>query len=167
MKNNEEYTSYTEMTSNYDVDNITLRQNQAVRYSSNSKIQDISSLVQANSAIINKTLDLASQITDVYAESQRLNAKVEMVKEWSKVEIAKTAAKYLTTKDIIEKTFSERSQVLGKHYRVLEEGLQSGDKDLILAAMHEISSIVTTSPLADIQNFIKRFEDKSVTLLDF
>ena len=37
---------------------------------------DMLAMVQANREVITQGLDLAAQITDVYAESQRLNAKV-------------------------------------------------------------------------------------------
>lgn len=131
------------------------------------RVEAISCLVSQNMEVVNKVVDLASQVTDVYAESQRLTAAVEIERERSKVELAKTAAKFMLTKQIIEEKFSERRQALSAHYTVLEKAIESNDKDLIINAMHQISSIVVTSPLADIQDFIRAFEDKSQPLLDF
>lgn len=135
--------------------------------SSLERTENILLLARENAENINKALDVASQITDVYAESQRLNAQVAIVQEMSKVEMAKVAAKYMATKDVIEKTFAERHGALSQHYKALDHALENGDRELILAAMHQISAIVTTSPLNDIQEFVKRFNDTSTPLLDF
>ncbi len=129
--------------------------------------QNILTLVKANEQVVMQGLDLASQVTDVYAESQRLNAQVKMTEQWSQVEMAKTAAKFYATKELIERTFGERHEALSAHYRALDHALACGDRDLIVAAMHQISTIVTSSPLADFQTFVARFNDKSQPLLDF
>ncbi len=129
--------------------------------------QNILTLVKANEQVVMQGLDLASQVTDVYAESQRLNAQVKMTEQWSQVEMAKTAAKFYATKELIERTFGERHEALSAHYRALDHALACGDRDLIVAAMHQISTIVTSSPLADFQTFVARFSDKSQPLLDF
>ena len=128
---------------------------------------DMLAMVQANREVITQGLDLAAQITDVYAESQRLNAKVEMVSQWSQVEMAKTAAKFYATREIMERVFDERHEALSAHYRTLDHALASGDRELIVAAMQQISSVVTSSPLEDIELFTKQFNDPSVNLLDF
>lgn len=129
--------------------------------------QNILTLVKANEQVVMQGLDLASQVTDVYAESQRLNAQVKMTEQWSQVEMAKTAAKFYATKELIERTFGERHEALSAHYRALDHALACGDRDLIVAAMHQISTIVTSSPLADFQTFVERFNDKTQPLLDF
>lgn len=124
-------------------------------------------IMKSNADLMNKAMNLASQMTEVYAESQRLAAKVECVKEYTKLELAKCAAKFQLAKGIIENTFSERRSTLQKFYDVLDMAIQKDDANMIISAMHEIGSVVVTSPLADIQNFIKSFEDTSQPLLDF
>lgn len=132
-----------------------------------SRTESLLAQVQANEVIISQGLDVANRVADVYAESQRLNAQVEMAREWSKVQVAKTAAKFYATKEIIERTFGERHEALSAHYRALDHAIEVGDRNLIVAAMHQIGTIVTSSPLADIQAFTARFEDTSMPLLDF
>ena len=129
--------------------------------------ENILGLVKENADIISKTLDLAGQITDVYAESQRLNAQVAIASEMSKVELAKIASKYMVTRDLIEKTFAERGCALSYLYATLDHALERGDNELILASMNKIGAIVTSSPLADIQEFTRKFNDTNVPLLDF
>lgn len=143
---------------------------QILRGEENSKveyIQSLSTAISTNAEVISKTIDLASQITDVYAESQRLNAQVEITRERNKLEIARITAKFLTTKQLIEETFRERHLALNASYEVLQKGMNDNNVDLILAAMREIGAVVISSPLNDLKEFAKAFNDKSQPLLDF
>lgn len=124
-------------------------------------------LVTANQQLVDKALDLGKQVVDVYAESQRLNAKVAVVQEMSKIELAKIAAKFKNTQTIIEKTFEERGMALSAQYKALDYAIEKGDSSLIIGAISQISNVVTTSPLQDIQNFAKLYDDTSQPLLDF
>lgn len=92
---------------------------------------------------------------------------MEVVKEYGKIELAKTAAKFQTTKTLIEETFGERREALKSYYRVLDKAIDDGNEDMIVKAMQMIGSVVVTSPLSQIQDFVKAFEDKSRPLLDF
>lgn len=131
------------------------------------KSASISNLISQNVGVINRVLDVSSQIADVYRESQQLAAKVEVVKEYGKIELAKTAAKFQTTKFLIEKTFGERREALSAYYKVLDSAIENGNEDMILKAMQMIGSVVVTSPLSQIQEFVKAFETKGAPLLDF
>ncbi len=137
------------------------------RVSGAERTENILKLVQANSALIQQGLDVASQITEVYAESQRLDAQVAMTEKWSQVEMAKTAAKFYATRELIERTFGEREKALSAHYRALDHALESGDREVLLAAMQQISNIVTSSPLEEIQEFNRRYNDPTANLLDW
>lgn len=130
-------------------------------------VNDLSAFVSQHTMLLDKTLDLANQVTEVYAESQRLNAQVDMARICSQVELAKIASKFQVTKHTIEKVFGERQSALSKHYDTLDYGIKNGDREIIIAAMHEISSIVVSSPLSDIQDFIEAFNTEGAPLLDF
>lgn len=131
------------------------------------KVDSISNLVSQNVDVVNKVLDVTTQIADVYRESQQLAAKVETVKEYGKIELAKTAAKFQVTKSLIEETFGERREALASYYKVLDSAIENGNEDMILKAMQMIGSVVVTSPLSDIQEFVKAFGTKGAPLLDF
>ena len=163
MKDDMNYTPYEE----YDqVENLPVPTAER-KISTLERTENILTLVRQNTEIINRGFDLASQITDVYSESQRLNAQVAITQEMSKVQMAKIAAKYMATRDVIEHTFAERGTALSKFYHALDHAIESDNQELILAAMHNISSIVTTSPLEDIQSFCARYNDTSQQLLDW
>lgn len=163
MNRDSEYTEYEIIQND---DNCRLQQVQEY-YNSSQRLNDISAFVSQHTMLLDKTLDLASQVTEVYAESQRLSAQVEFARIKSQEEIAKMASKFQVTKMAIEKVFGERQSALSQHYKTLDFGIKNGDKDIIIAAMHQISSIVVSSPLSDIQNFIEAFNTEGAPLLDF
>ena len=116
---------------------------------------------------IGRTLDSANNIANLYKECVLAEEKTKQVQAWGQVEIAKTVAKFKTAQDFMEKTFGERDKALTKHYDLLDDAVKTNDREMILAALHGISSIVTKSPLDDFDKFGELYNDTSQPLLDF
>lgn len=116
---------------------------------------------------IGRTLDAATNIGNMYKECVLAEEKTKQVQAWGQVEIAKTVAKFKTAQDFMEKTFGERDKALSKNYDLLDDAVKSNDREMILAALHGISSIVTKSPLDDFDKFVELFNDPTQPLLDF
>ena len=107
------------------------------------------------------------RIKDFYLECKQIDAKVEVVKEMAKMEIAKIAYRYKAQELFLKEVFTQRSEALAKIYDALDYGVASGNTAVIVAAMQEISGIVTSSPLEDLERFAALYEDTSQPLLDF
>lgn len=116
---------------------------------------------------IGSSLDSATNIANMYKECVLAEERTKQMQVWGQVEIAKTVAKFKTAQDFMEKTFGERDKALSKHYDLLDDAIKSNDRDMILAALHGISSIVTKSPLDDFEKFVELYNDTSQPLLDF
>lgn len=116
---------------------------------------------------IGNSLDSAVNIANMYKECVLAEERTKQMQVWGQVEIAKTVAKFKTAQDFMEKTFGERDKALSKHYDLLDDAIKSNDRDMILAALHGISSIVTKSPLDDFEKFVELYNDTSQPLLDF
>ena len=116
---------------------------------------------------IGRTLDSATNIANMYRECILAEEKTKQVQAWGQVEIAKTVAKFKTAQDFMEKTFGERDRALSKFYDRLDDAVASGDREMILASLQGISSIVTKSPLDDFEKFVDLYNDTSQPLLDF
>ncbi len=111
--------------------------------------------------------DKTQELMGLYAQCKQVEEHTKQLKVWSEVEIARTVAKYKSCQDFLDKTFGEREHALNKHYELLDKAVESNDKDLIIAALSGISSIVTKSPLDDFEEFVKLYNDDSQPLLDF
>lgn len=111
--------------------------------------------------------DLLMQAANLYSQCMQVEQKTEQIRMWSEVQIAKTVAKYRSCQEFLNFTFGERDKALTKHYGVLDKAVESGDRELIIAALKGISGIVTSSPLSDFDEFVKLYEDTTQPLLDF
>lgn len=129
--------------------------------------EDLSKDVNQQVITLQNTTDFANRALGLYKECKEIEAKVKITQEWSKVEIAKTVAKYKTCELFLTQTFAERRQALNKHYDVLDCAIKNDDRNLIIAALEGISRIVTKSPLEEFQQFVALYNDTSRTLLDF
>ena len=125
--------------------------------------QSLSDLVHSSE----RTIDAAQNIAGMFNECLLAQDRTKQMQAWSKVEIAKTIAKFKTAQAFMEGTFGERDKALTKHYDLLDKAVASNDRDMILASLHGISSIVTKSPLEDFQKFVNLYNDTSQQLLDF
>ena len=116
---------------------------------------------------IGSSLGSAAKNAKMYKACVLAEERTKQMQVWGQVEIAKTVAKFKTAQDFMEKTFGERDKALSKHYDLLDDAIKSNDRDMILAALHGISSIVTKSPLDDFEKFVELYNDTSQPLLDF
>lgn len=112
-------------------------------------------------------MDIGQNVADVYAKCTQLHEHRKEVEAMTQMELAKTIAKYKATEQFMTETFSERREALHQDYKVLDDAIAKGDREMIIAAMSKIGDIVTTSPLADLEALSKRFDDPDDSLLDF
>lgn len=103
--------------------------------------------------------ELANKLTNAYVRCQEVKAQTEQMRIMSNERLQKAAMKFMAFKETLTATFNERGIALGKFYDTLDSAVESGDKDLIIAAMSSISDVVTKSPLKDIQALVARFDD--------
>ena len=89
------------------------------------------------------------------------------VEALTQVKLAGIVAKYKTAEKFITSSFSERNDALKNYYAVLDDAVRKGDRELIISAMANISGIVTTSPLKDLEKLCESFNDSLDGLLDF
>ncbi len=114
----------------------------------------------------NTGVSLAQNVSDVYRDCLSLHEHRKELECMTQAQIVKTAAKLKATETFMNNTFAERNGALQEHYKVLDDALKKGDRELIIAAMSSIGGIVTKSPLADIEKLCENFDDSIDDLLD-
>lgn len=117
--------------------------------------------------MVNAASNLANNIADVYARCKEAEERSEQMRVWGTLKMQETVTKFKLCQDFLDRTFGERETALGKHYDLLDKAVAANDKDLIIAAIKGISTIVTKSPLEDLEAFAKVFNDESQPLLEF
>lgn len=123
----------------------------------------INQLAQSGSEM----LSTFERIMSIRRDCEVMAQKTEQVRMIAQERIINTLAKFKQNQDIIEKVFGERDKALSKYYEVLDKALASNDRQMLLASMEQISKVVTTSPLAEIERLSQIYDDTSQPLLDF
>lgn len=127
------------------------------------KIEQINRLTQSS----NEMLSTFERIMSVRKDCKMMSEKTEQIRLINQERIIKTLAQFKQNQELIERIFGERDRALSKYYQTLDAALLSNDRELIIVSMQEISKVVTTSPLAEIERLSKIYDDTSQPLLDF
>lgn len=129
--------------------------------------EDLRELVSGAVQTAQMGMDTIREVSSLYSRCVELHEHTKQVEAMTKVKLANTIAKFKVCQDALEKTFSERDKSLSAFYKALDKGIESGNQDLILQAMTNISGVVTKSPLSDIKDLCAQFDDEDDDLLDF
>lgn len=129
--------------------------------------EDLRELVSGAVQTAQMGMDTIREVSGLYSRCVEIHEHAKQVEAMTKVKLANTIAKFKICQDALEKTFSERDKSLSVFYKALDKGIESGNQDLILQAMTNISGIVTKSPLSEIKDLCAQFDDEDDDLLDF
>ena len=125
-------------------------------------------ICQQNFQLAQNGIDMINNAISVYRESQQIKRDIVRIEAESTVRLANIAAKYAFCHNVLVETYTERSTALQKHYEVLESAINKGDRELIIASLHGISSIVVENPIDNFTQLINAWNDQSKPLeLDF
>lgn len=119
-------------------------------------------------AAAERGMDLMNNLVNVYQRSKEISRDINLIQASKEIELKRLASQYELCREVIQGTFGQRQEGLMAHYRVLEKALESDDREMIVAALKGISSIVISNPLESYSKFLEAWNDKSKPLeLDF
>ena len=113
--------------------------------------------ISANPEYLNK-------LTDIWAENRRLDKQMQFLEMQNEKQILVITKRYEMFRDILTAVFSERQVALSAHYKTLDNALASNDKELIIASLKGISSIVEQNPLSSLAEFTKILDNENDVL---
>lgn len=112
--------------------------------------------------------EFVNRATEIWNENNRLSKQIKILEVQNEAQMIKITEKYKLYRDILTAIFSERQIALAAHYRTLDNALENGDREVIIASLKGISSIVTQNPLESLAEFSKVLDnDNETLLLDF
>lgn len=119
-------------------------------------------------AAAERGMDLMENIVNVYQRSKEINRDINLIQASKEVELKRLASQFELCREVIQGTFGQRQEGLIAHYKVLDKAIETDDREMIVAALRGISSIVTSNPLESYSKFLEAWNDKSKPLeLDF
>lgn len=131
------------------------------------RVSDAIQQINSNANQVVTVLGSVKDIAEFYTQCQMINSKNRQLEAMTQVMLANTVAKFKLSEQFLTLSFGERHVALQHYYDIMDKAIAEDNQDLIIAAMNSISSIVTSSPLSDLEKFLRRFNDPSDSLLDF
>ena len=124
--------------------------------------------VKELSSALSTHKDLADKAVEVWRMNAQCQNDIKKLEVYSQIRIHEITAKYQLCRDVLSNIFAERQTALNAHYATLDQAMQSDDRELIIASLKGISSIVEKNPLESFKEFSRVFDNKDETLcLDF
>lgn len=112
--------------------------------------------------------ELASKYMDIWQMNSQCKAEIMKLELQNSLMVKEMTQRYQLCRDVLSNVFAERQTALNAHYATLDKALKSDDKELIIASLRGISSIVEKNPLESFKEFTKVLDNKDETLyLDF
>lgn len=96
----------------------------------------------------------ARVMAETYQQCREIECDIAAVEARRDTDLARIVANFQICREVLDKTFGERAKALDKHYETLDKALESNDREVIIAALHGISGIVTTNPLESFQETV-------------
>lgn len=115
-----------------------------------------------------KNKDLINQATEIWKMNAQNKKEIKQLEKNTKIRIVEITERYQTYRYALAHIFGERQQGLNAHYATLDKALQDNNRELIIASLRGISSIIESNPLENFSQFSSIIENKDETLyLDF
>lgn len=107
-------------------------------------------------------LNLFHKLTDAYSESQNTKRDLAKIQAQKEVMILEIEKKYDLYHHVFDRIFTERGVAITKSFEIIDQGLSSGDKDLISMGLQSLSKIVSSSPFANFQQLSNMLEGNQI-----
>ncbi len=135
-----------------------MAKNEIIKSTTKDRLADVFiDAISANPEYLNK-------LTDIWAENRRLDKQMQFLEMQNEKQILVITKRYEMFRDILTAVFSERQVALSAHYKTLDNALASNDKELIIASLKGISSIVEQNPLSSLAEFTKILDNENDVL---
>lgn len=106
-------------------------------------------------ADLTRVLRSLAEMRTEQARTEREIAKIEATRD---VLIAELQLKYGLIHAALSEIFDERRAAMEKHFAIIDRGIATNDRALIVAGLNGVASIVNTSPFADFDKLGKLLE---------
>ncbi|MGO8817439.1 MAG: hypothetical protein ACLQVG_22560 [Terriglobia bacterium] len=117
------------------------------------KLDGISKVMSAADA-----LSFFNSLIEAYREDQTIKrdlAKIEAVREVVLTEITK---RYELYHRVFDRIFDERKEAIDRHFDIIDRGIGANHNELIVRGLQGLSTIVSSSPFANLQELSKLLE---------
>jgi hypothetical protein len=103
-------------------------------------------------------LSFFNKLLEAHQEYQHTERDLARISAMKEVILTEITSRYDLYHTIFDRIFDERKEVIDKHFDIIDRGIASDDKQLVLAGLEGLGRIVSTSPFANVQELSKLLE---------
>lgn len=103
-------------------------------------------------------LKFFNNLVDAYKEGQVTEREIAKINANKEVMLAEISGKYETYRLVFNRIFDERKEVIDRFFDVIDKGVASNDKQIILGGLEGLSRIVSASPFANTEQLSRLLE---------
>lgn len=112
--------------------------------------------------------DVAIKFIDYLNIAEQEKTKREMIANWKEVSLEKIAAQKQFLMQYLDKTFEERKENFSHFFNALDKGIESGNIEIVNAALNGIVDLAKTSPLkAEVSQVLAAIDNTNITEFKF
>lgn len=97
-------------------------------------------------SFIGNLVNSAIEIKKIGLESKRIDCEMEKYRMMRDIAITEITKKYEFAEAFMNKTFEERRMVIEKQFKVIDEGLENKNYELVNLGLQHITAIVKDNP---------------------
>jgi len=98
-------------------------------------------------ADVAKVLDTFAQARVELAQTERDIVRIEATRD---LLITEMQMRYGLIHKALGAVFAERREALDRHFEIIERGMESEDRQLVVAGLNGVANIVSSSPFSDL-----------------
>jgi len=114
-------------------------------------------LMEAASGSAEQAFGFLSNLVDLGKEITRSKVEIRRIDAMENYLITKLTYQYDIYHKLLAATFAERGKTIEKHFTVIDMGIKTSDRELILGGLHSLASIVKESPFTNFERFSAAF----------
>ncbi|WP_176544940.1 hypothetical protein [Priestia megaterium] len=99
---------------------------------------------------------------EAYTENQITERELAKIQAQREVLLTEIRRKYDLYEKVFEQIFSERKMAIHKSFEVIDMGLETNNRELIVSGLQNLSKVVSSSPFTDLQKLSNALESNNV-----
>ena len=107
---------------------------------------------------VGDALNFFNGLLEAYREEQSLRRDLAKIQATRDVVLTEITNRYELYHRVFDQVFDERKSAIDRHFEVIDRGIAANDKDLIIHGLQGLSTIVSSSPFANLQELSRLLE---------
>lgn len=121
------------------------------------KVSEVSDIIPSADV-----LNTFKELTSAYKEAKITEREIAKIEAQRDIVLTEIEKRYELYHKVFDHVFAERKTAIAKSFELIDKGIQEGDKEIISIGMQGLSTVVSSSPFANVDQLSKMIEGNNV-----